>query len=485
MFPSLVAAHAGGRLGRCRYRQRRPVGDPAGGGQGLPAAGAGQWLRRRLDGAGPAVDQQLQGSGRQEGGGAERLDRAGIAELEAQAGGRVRQGRDGLHGQPGPADPADARRRGGDLLLRALCARSPSRTAGASGCGCRTIRRWARPTSASSRREKFTKAEPELTSKMVQAHVKATQEMASDSSIAIETTIQQFKMTREVAELSIKNLFFSAESGAPFVGGLKALAKMMVERQDAGEGARLGELPQSRLRLRWTGRAAARHNRRRARFRLIETLGETMPYATADDGVKLYYEEVGGGTPIVFVHEFAADHRSMGGADALLRPAPPLHHLRRARLSALGRPEKPTSYSQDRATDDILAVMKHLEARQGAHRRPVDGRLRVPAFRPAPCRARAVAGRGGRGLRRGEGPAGQSSGRGRGRGEVAAQRGHGRVRREVMPTGRRACSSRTRTRAASPSSKELGEHSALGSANTQIGCQGRPSLYDLVDGMRR
>ena len=28
---------------------------------------------------------------------------------------------DGLHGQPGPADPADARRRRGDLLLRALC----------------------------------------------------------------------------------------------------------------------------------------------------------------------------------------------------------------------------------------------------------------------------------------------------------------------------------------------------------------------------
>ena len=52
--------------------------------------------------------------------------------------------------------------------------------------------------------------------------------------------------------------------------------------------------------------------------------------------------------------------------------------------------------------------------------------------------------------------------------------------------GRRACSSRTRTRAASPSSRsELAEHSALGSANTQIGCQGRrPSLYDLVDKMR-
>ena len=79
--------------------------------------------------------------------------------------------------------------------------------------------------------QKFTKAEPELTRKMVRAHVKATGEMASSASIAIETTIEQFKMPREVAELSIKNLFFSAESGAPFVAGLKALGKMMVEEK--------------------------------------------------------------------------------------------------------------------------------------------------------------------------------------------------------------------------------------------------------------
>ena len=35
-----------------------------------------------------------------------------------------------------------------------------------------------------------------------------------------------------------------------------------------------------------------------------------MPFATTDDGVKLYYEETGAGAPVVFVHEFAADHRS-------------------------------------------------------------------------------------------------------------------------------------------------------------------------------
>ena len=35
-----------------------------------------------------------------------------------------------------------------------------------------------------------------------------------------------------------------------------------------------------------------------------------MPHLATDDGVKLYYEEAGRGTPIVFVHEFAGDYRS-------------------------------------------------------------------------------------------------------------------------------------------------------------------------------
>jgi pimeloyl-ACP methyl ester carboxylesterase len=35
-----------------------------------------------------------------------------------------------------------------------------------------------------------------------------------------------------------------------------------------------------------------------------------MAHLTTDDGVKLYYEETGSGTPVVFVHEFAGDLRS-------------------------------------------------------------------------------------------------------------------------------------------------------------------------------
>ena len=35
-----------------------------------------------------------------------------------------------------------------------------------------------------------------------------------------------------------------------------------------------------------------------------------MPHATTPDGVKLYYEEAGSGSPILFVHEYSGDWRS-------------------------------------------------------------------------------------------------------------------------------------------------------------------------------
>jgi len=86
-----------------------------------------------------------------------------------------------------------------------------------------------------------------------------------------------------------------------------------------------------------------------------------MPFAKTDDGVKLYYEEVGSGVPIIFVHEFAADHRSW---EMQMR-----HFGQRYRCITFGArgyppsdvPEKPASYSQNRATDDIAAVLDHLK----------------------------------------------------------------------------------------------------------------------------
>src|SRR5436853_3368522 len=86
-----------------------------------------------------------------------------------------------------------------------------------------------------------------------------------------------------------------------------------------------------------------------------------MPYVTSDDGVRLYYEEAGSGHPVVFVHEFAGDYRSY---ETQLR-----FFSRRYRVIAFNArgyppsdvPEDFQRYSQERARDDIRAVLDALK----------------------------------------------------------------------------------------------------------------------------
>jgi pimeloyl-ACP methyl ester carboxylesterase len=89
-----------------------------------------------------------------------------------------------------------------------------------------------------------------------------------------------------------------------------------------------------------------------------------MPHLTTDDGVRLYYEETGTGTPIVFIHEFADDYR---GYEPQIR-----YFARRYRCVAYNArgyppsdvPDDPARYSQDRARDDIRAVLDGLAINQ-------------------------------------------------------------------------------------------------------------------------
>lgn len=86
-----------------------------------------------------------------------------------------------------------------------------------------------------------------------------------------------------------------------------------------------------------------------------------MPNLSTDDGVSLYYEEAGGGAPIVFVHEFAGDHRSWEPQVRYFS-----RHYRRIAFNALGWPpsEVPQDvarYSQAHAGDDIRSVLDGLE----------------------------------------------------------------------------------------------------------------------------
>ncbi len=80
----------------------------------------------------------------------------------------------------------------------------------------------------------LVRKDPALIRTIVQAHVKATNEMAGDPAIAAKTTIDQFKMTPEVAAASTKNLFFTADSGIRFQDGLRAMAAMMIDAKLLG-----------------------------------------------------------------------------------------------------------------------------------------------------------------------------------------------------------------------------------------------------------
>ena len=82
-----------------------------------------------------------------------------------------------------------------------------------------------------------------------------------------------------------------------------------------------------------------------------------MSWATTKDDVRLYYEESGSGSAIIFVHEFGGDYRSW---------EPQMRHFSRRHrcisFSARGFapsdvPTSVSSYSQRHAVDDILAVM--------------------------------------------------------------------------------------------------------------------------------
>jgi len=85
-----------------------------------------------------------------------------------------------------------------------------------------------------------------------------------------------------------------------------------------------------------------------------------MPYAIARDKTKLYYEECGRGTPIVFVHEFSGDHRSW---EPQMR-----YFARRYRCVAFNArgyppsdvPKSQAKYSQPIVINDIVDLMRHL-----------------------------------------------------------------------------------------------------------------------------
>jgi pimeloyl-ACP methyl ester carboxylesterase len=211
-----------------------------------------------------------------------------------------------------------------------------------------------------------------------------------------------------------------------------------------------------------------------------------MAHLTTDDGVKLYYEETGSGLPAVFVHEFAGDIRSY---------EPQVRYFsRRYRCvvyNARGYPPSDVpddfeQYSQERARDDIRAVLDALKIEK-AHVVGISmGGFAVLHFGFAyPERALSLV----------------VAGCGYGAEPGKRQQFHDETARTAGLIAERGMAEVAKTYGAGPTRvqyqnkdprgyaefmAQLAEHSTAGSANTMRGVQARrPSLWDLVDKMKR
>ena len=210
-----------------------------------------------------------------------------------------------------------------------------------------------------------------------------------------------------------------------------------------------------------------------------------MPTLTTDDGVRLAFEETGSGTPVVFVHEFAGDLRSW---------EPQVRHLsRRYRCitwNARGFPPSDVpddtgAYSQDRARDDVLAVLDALDIER-AHVVGLSmggfATLHFGLAHPGRARSLVVAGVG-------YGAEPDQRERFRSEADITARI----LRTEGMAAWAAAYAlgpTRVQFQNKDPRgwrefADMLAEHSAAGSAHTQQGVQkARPSVFDLAEGMK-
>jgi pimeloyl-ACP methyl ester carboxylesterase len=197
-------------------------------------------------------------------------------------------------------------------------------------------------------------------------------------------------------------------------------------------------------------------------------------------------EEAGGGSPVVFVHEFAGDHRSW---EPQVRAMARRHRC--IVFAARGYPpsdvpDDPSRYSQSRAVADIRAVLDALSIDR-AHIVGLSmggfATLHFGLTYPARARSLVVAGCG---------YGAEADQRERFRSEAAA------IAERLVRDGMEAFAElyaygptrvqleRKDARGFAEFKRQLAEHSALGSANTQLGVQRqRPSLYDLEPELRR
>ena len=211
-----------------------------------------------------------------------------------------------------------------------------------------------------------------------------------------------------------------------------------------------------------------------------------MPTIVTDDGVALYAQSTGAGLPLLFIHEFAGDHRSWEPQVRFF-----CHAYRCVTYAARGYPpssvpEDPAAYSQERAVADAVAVLDGL----GIDRAHVVGlsmggftALHLALRHPGRVVCAVVAGAG-----YGAEPERAAAFRTECLATAAAFETEGaqQVAQRYAVGPARVQFQNKNPRGWAEFAAALAGHSSLGSALTMRGVQAaRPSLYDLRDDLAK
>lgn len=86
-----------------------------------------------------------------------------------------------------------------------------------------------------------------------------------------------------------------------------------------------------------------------------------MPHITTRDGIQLYVEEAGNGTPIVFIHEYAGDWRTWEPQMRFFSRAHRCITYSQRGYPPSDVPTDPGKYGQNLTRDDVIALMDALK----------------------------------------------------------------------------------------------------------------------------
>jgi len=213
-----------------------------------------------------------------------------------------------------------------------------------------------------------------------------------------------------------------------------------------------------------------------------------MPRIETTNGVRLYYEEAGVGTPIVFVHEFAGDYRTW---EPQMRRFSRSHRC--VTFSQRGYPpsdvpDDPSRYGQDIARSDVIAIMDGLgiaKAHVVGHSMGAYTALHVGIRHPERCVSVTAAGCGWGSL---ADPAARQAMRAQ-----AAATSKMFLERDMAEAAAIYADNATRLtqkhkdpRGYAEFTRMLAEHSALGHALTMARLQSlRPTLWDMEAELRQ